>query len=210
MKAGTCELALTRIEGIAEGTGPTRPETADWVRRARTGDGEAFALLVGRYEHMVLRTARRLLGRMDQAQDAAQETFLRMHRYLARFDESRDLGPWLYRVVVNASRDIARRRPPAPLISLDEVRETQQAGTRGGAEEIEGVVSVAEQRRLVHAALQTLPDRERAAVVLRDIEGLSTSDVARILGSSEGTVRSQVSTARLKIKRFVEEQEQRR
>ena len=156
---------------------------------------------------MVLRTGLRLLGRMDQAQDAAQETFLRMHRYLARFDESRDLGPWLYRVVVNVCRDVARHRAPAALVPLDEVRETQRAGTRGGPEEIEGVVSLAEQRRLVRAALQTLPDKERAAIVLRDIEGLPTSDVARILGSSEGTVRSQVSTARLKIKRFVEAQE---
>ncbi len=207
VRAGTCELALTPIEGTAGGRGPTKPGTAEWIRRARTGDGEAFALLVGRYEHMVLRTALRLLGRMDQAQDAAQETFLRMHRYLARFDESRDLGPWLYRVVVNACRDIARRRAPAPLVSLDEVREAEQVGTRIGPEEIEGVVAIAEQRRLVQAALETLPDKERAAVVLRDIEGLSTSAVARILGSSEGTVRSQISTARLKIKRFVEGQE---
>jgi RNA polymerase sigma-70 factor (ECF subfamily) len=200
---------LTPIEGTAEGMCPTGPATAEWVRRARAGDGEAFALLVGRYEHMVLRTALRLLGRMDQAQDAAQETFLRMHRYLARFDESRDLGPWLYRVVVNACRDIARRRAPVPLLSLDEV-ETEPVGIRGGTEEIEDVVSRREQRRLVQAALDTLPIKERAAIVLRDIEGLPTSDVARILGSSEGTVRSQVSTARLKIKRFVEGQERRR
>jgi RNA polymerase sigma-70 factor (ECF subfamily) len=207
VKTGTCELALAPINATAGGRGPTRPEMAEWVRRARTGDGDAFALLVERYEHMVLRTALRLLGRLDQAQDAAQETFLRMHRYLGRFDESRDLGPWLYRVVVNACRDIARRGAPAPLLSLDDVRETEQAGTRVGPEEIESIVSTAEQRRLVQAALQTLPDKERAAVVLRDIEGLPTSDVARILGSSEGTVRSQVSTARLKIKRFVEGQE---
>jgi RNA polymerase sigma-70 factor (ECF subfamily) len=198
---------LTPIEGTAGGRGLTKPETAEWVRRARAGDGEAFALLVGRYERMVLRTAFRLLGRMDQAQDAAQETFLRMHRYLARFDESRELGPWLYRVVVNACRDAARRRARAPLFSLDEVTEAEQVDERGGPEEIENVVSLAEQRRLVQAALETLPDKERAAVVLRDIEGLPTSDVARILGSSEGTVRSQVSTARLKIKRFVEAQE---
>jgi DNA-directed RNA polymerase specialized sigma24 family protein len=117
VKAGTCELALTPIEGTAERRGATEPETAEWVRRARTGDGEAFALLLGRHEHMVLRTALRLLGRLDQAQDAAQETFLRMHKYLARFDESRDLGPWLYRIVVNACRDIARRRTPAPVVS---------------------------------------------------------------------------------------------
>jgi RNA polymerase sigma-70 factor (ECF subfamily) len=56
----------------------------------------------------------------------------------------------------------------------------------------------------VQAALRTLPEKERAAIVLRDIEGLPTADVARILGSSEGTVRSQISTGRLKIKRFIQ------
>ena len=65
-------------------------------------------------------------------------------------------------------------------------------------------VTLDEQRRLVQAALLTLPPREREAIVLRDIEGLDTEEVARILGSSAGTVRSQVSTARVKIKRYVE------
>lgn len=207
MRAETCELALTPTDATSEGRDASEPETAEWVRRAREGDGTAFGLLVERHERMVLRTALRLLGRLDQAQDAAQETFLRMHRYLARFDEARDLGPWLYRVVVNASRDIARRRASSRLLPLDAVREADRTASRGGPEEIESAVSRAEQRRLVQAALHTLPEKERAAVVLRDIEGLPTAEVARILGSSEGTVRSQVSTARLKIKRFVEGRE---
>ena len=208
-KAGTRELALTPIDATSDGKGRTEPQAAEWVRRARAGDGAAFGLLLDRYERMVLRTALRLLGQMDQAQDAAQETFLRMHRYFGRLDESRELGPWLYRVVVNACRDIARRRPAAPLLPLEKLRDAEQASTRGGPEEIEGAVSRAEQRRLVQEALDVLPVRERAAVVLRDIEGLSTAEVAQILGSSEGTVRSQVSTARVKIKRFVEAQRER-
>jgi len=200
---------LTPTDGTSDARGPTELQTAEWVRRARAGDQAAFGLLMGRYEHMVLRTALRLLGRMDDAQDAAQETFLRMHKYLGRFDESRDLGPWLYRVVVNASRDVARRRTPALVLPLGEVREAEHAATRVGPEEIEDAVSRGEQRRLVQAALDTLPEKERAAVVLRDIEGLPTSETARILGSSEGTVRSQVSTARLKIKRFVDGRQER-
>jgi RNA polymerase sigma-70 factor (ECF subfamily) len=210
VKAGTCELALTPIDATSEGRDPTEPETAEWVRRAREGDEAAFGHLVERHERMVLRTAFRFLGQMDQAQDAAQETFLRMYRYLDRFDESRDLGPWLYRVVVNACRDVARRRRSTRLVSLDDVQESEQTAMRSGPEEIERAVSRAEQRRVIQAALDTLPERERAAVVLRDIEGLTTAEVAQILGSSEGTVRSQVSTARLKIKRFVEGQERRR
>jgi RNA polymerase sigma-70 factor (ECF subfamily) len=111
-------------------------------------------------------------------------------------------------VVVNACHDVARGR--SRLVGLDEMRETPDPTGRFGPEEIEAAVSRAEQRRLVQAALQTLPERERAAIVLRDIEGLPTADVARILGSSEGTVRSQVCTGRLKIRHFVEQERERR
>lgn len=183
---------------------------ADAVQRARCGDEQAFAWLVERYERMVLRTALRMLGDMDQAQDAAQETFLRMHRYLGRFDTARELGPWLYRVTVNACHDVARRRSGTRLVSLEEVRETSDPTSRFGPEELERAVSQAEQRQLVQAALATLPEKERAAIVLRDIEGLPTAEVAQILASSEGTVRSQVCTGRLKIRRFIERERERR
>jgi RNA polymerase sigma-70 factor (ECF subfamily) len=184
---------------------PDRPlaaDAAEWVRRARAGDPQAFAVLVERHERMVLRTALRLLGRLDMAQDAAQDAFLRLHRHLARFDESRELGPWLYRVVVNVCRDVARRGHGARLVALSDVASLPSA--TDGAREREDAVARDEQRRLVQAALLTLPTREREAIVLRDIEGLPSEEVARILGSSAGTVRSQVSAARLKIKRYVE------
>ncbi len=178
---------------------PAEPETAEWVRRARAGDDDAFAFLVRRHERMVLRTALGLLGRLDAAEDAAQETFLRLHKYLHRFDEARELGPWLYRIVVNACRNLSRRQSRA--VSLEE---TGDLPAVGGAESVEQLAGGAWKRRLVEAALATLPAKERAAIVLRDIEGLPTSEVARILESSEGTVRSQISTGRLKIKRYVE------
>jgi RNA polymerase sigma-70 factor (ECF subfamily) len=153
---------------------------------------------------MVLRTALRLLGNREAAQDAAQEAFLRLHRYLRRFDESRELGPWLYRIVVNVCRDLGRRRGSAPLVALDAVPAAARAATEDGARALDEAIERSRQRSLVQAALLTLPERERAAIVLRDIEGLPTAEVARILGSSEGTVRSQISTGRLKIKRFVQ------
>jgi RNA polymerase sigma-70 factor, ECF subfamily len=178
------------------------PEAAEWVRRARAGDAQAFAVLVERHERMVLRTALRLLGRMDQAQDAAQDAFLRLHRHLGGFDESRELGPWLYRVVVNVCRDTARRGRGARLVGLEDAAALASPGE--GTHARDEAVALDEQRRMVQAALLTLPPREREAIVLRDIEGLDTEEVARILGSSAGTVRSQVSAARVKIKRYVE------
>lgn len=176
------------------------PETADWVRQARAGDSEAFASLVRLHERMVLRTAVRILGRLDDAEDAAQEVFLRMHKYLHRFDETRELGPWLYRIVVNACHNLAR--PGPRVVPLDETLPASGVC-------VEREVETTLQRRIVQEALASLPEKERAAIVLRDIEGLPTSEVARILGSSEGTVRSQISTGRVKIKRYVEGRERR-
>jgi RNA polymerase sigma-70 factor, ECF subfamily len=209
MGAETNERALTPIDLAADDEGRAEPATTVCVRLARAGDVTAFAELVGCHERMVLRTALRLLGAIDRAQDAAQETFLRMHRYLGRFDESRELGPWLYRTVVNVCHDLARRSPPSRHISIEELREAEHPTTRGGPDAIDALERE-QQRQLVQEALMTLPRKERAAIVLRDIEGRSTSDVARILGSSEGTVRSQISTARVKIKRFIEQKQESR
>jgi len=157
---------------------------------------------------MVLRTGLRLLGRLDLAQDAAQEAFLRLHRHLARFDASRELGPWLYRIVVNVCRDLSRRQRWPRLLGLEEAREVRSPDSDEAA--LQEAVVRNEQRRLVQAALRALSPREREAIVLRDLEGLSTSEVARVLGSSEGTVRSQISTGRLKIKQYVEAREKAR
>jgi RNA polymerase sigma-70 factor (ECF subfamily) len=192
------------IETRVEPRDSSETDEAAIVRRARAGDPSAFALLVERHTRPLLRTALRLLGRMDLAQDAVQETFMRVHRYLARFDESRPLAPWLYRVVVNVARDVGRRSSTPRLVPLDSLTEGQHPATRVEAGTLDEPLAREEQRRMVQAALLTLPAKERAAIVLRDIEGLSTREVAQALGSSEGTVRSQICTARLKIKRFIE------
>jgi RNA polymerase sigma-70 factor (ECF subfamily) len=194
------ELAL-RPGDLDEAASSDEVGMVDLVRRARRGDRDAFGRLISRYERMVFRTALRLLGRADAAQDAAQETFLRLFRYLDRFDESRELAPWLYRVVVNVCRDLGKKASAARLIPLDEIPEPQ--ASHGAQAQIEDTIHRAERLRMVQEALLNLPEKERAAVVLRDLEGWSTAEVARILGSSEGTVRSQVSTARVKIKRFI-------
>ena len=208
MEALTRELSLAPSDVPPESSGGPAAETAGWVERARRGDEEAFACLVERHERMVLRTGLRLLGRLDLAQDAAQEAFLRLHRHLARFDASRELGPWLYRIVVNVCRDLSRRQRWPRLLGLEEAQEVRSPDNDEAA--LQEAVVRSEQRRLVQAALRALSPREREAIVLRDLEGLSTSEVARVLGSSEGTVRSQISTGRLKIKQYVEAREKAR
>jgi len=171
-------------------------EVARLLRLAKSGDIAAFEGLLRIYEAQVARTALRLLGARQDAQDAAQEVFLRLYQRISQIDSAGNLSGWLYRVTVNASYDILRKRRGIGAVPLDEARLSIESST-------EAELGREQQRKLVAEALRTLPEKERAAVALRDIEGLSTREVAGILGSSEATVRSQISTARLKIRKFL-------
>lgn len=172
---------------------PETPE-AGLVSEAKAGNLEAFEQLMILHQRRVYATALRLLGDHEDAQDAVQEVFMRLYRHLGRFDEHRPLEPWLYRMTVNVCRDIGRKRQP-----LSEPLEDMCA--TGSDPHTE--VSLGQRSRILEAAIRRLPEKQRAALVLRDLEGLTTREVARILGSSEATVRSQVSTARLKIRKLM-------
>jgi RNA polymerase sigma-70 factor (ECF subfamily) len=189
----------------ADNSPPSADETRTrLILQARAGDRDAFEELMVMHEQLVYRTAWRLLGDREDARNASQEVFLRLHRFLHRYDPARPFEPWLYRLVVNACRDLQRRRPRLPLVPLDPPDPASPAPTAFTAPSQEAALAAAESRTLVAAALRQLSPKERAAVVLRDIEGLSANEVARILGSTAATVRSQASSARLKMRRFIE------
>ena len=173
------------------------------IRSAKAGDTASFEQIVTLHECLVLRVAQRILLNSEDAKDAAQEVFIRLHRTLDRFDEEKDLGPWLYRLTVNACRDILRRNRRN--VSLDSVDDA--LNERPNPEES---AAAAQQYRMVLDALRRLSPREREVVVLRDLEGRLTEEVAHILGSSETTVRSQLSTGRMKMKDYITAQLRRR
>jgi RNA polymerase sigma-70 factor (ECF subfamily) len=181
-------LAIPAMAGSLEGH--------EARQAAPAGDLAAFEALMRQHERLVLGTALRLLGNLADAQDASQEVFLKLYRNLGKVDPTACAG-WLYRVTVNVCHDLRRRRPEtAPVEEAAEVPE-------GGADP-QQKLSETERRRALAMSLRRLPEKERAALVLRDLEGLSTEEVARALGSSEATVRSQISKARVKVKGFVE------
>jgi RNA polymerase sigma-70 factor, ECF subfamily len=156
----------------------------------------AFEQLMRAYERPVLRLCLRMLRNPEDAQDAAQDAFLKIYRKMETLEKERSAAPWVYQIAANVCRDKLRaRRPAEPLDSID-------AWSRGALPD--AAAEREQERKMIADGLERLPEKERAALVLRDMEGLSTSDVARILGSSEGTVRSQISTARVKLKRFAE------
>jgi RNA polymerase sigma-70 factor, ECF subfamily len=168
-----------------------------WVRDGKAGDRASFDSLVQEHQGLVLRLAQRLLLNRADAQDAAQEVFMRLHRALDRFDDQRALQPWLYRATVNICHDLRRKRRKLVALELAGNVATRQAGP---VETLEA----AERAALLESALLSLGERERTAIVLRDLEGLSTTEVAEILGSAESTVRTQIASGRLKLKHWVE------
>jgi RNA polymerase sigma-70 factor (ECF subfamily) len=155
---------------------------------------QSFDQVVRQREAQVLRTAFRILGNWADAEDVAQEVFLRLHRHglvnKGGFANDAAAGGWLYRVTVNLCVD--RTRSARPSQELPDVASLDRSA--------EAAVLVEEKKQRLMAALATLPTKERAAVVLREIEGLSTAEVAAALGSSEVTVRSQISKALVRLR----------
>jgi RNA polymerase sigma-70 factor (ECF subfamily) len=182
---------------LSNGIGEEAAPIIHLVIRAQAGDREAFDQLMICHERKIVALAWRMLGNREEARDAAQETFLRVYRHLGKFDPDRDVSAWLYRIAVNVCRDFGRKRNHRESPADDEA-----INRRPSAEDIEGNAIVAQEKRLVLQALAELSEKERAAIVLRDLEGFETDEVARLLGSSPTTVRSQISKARMKLKIF--------
>jgi RNA polymerase sigma-70 factor (ECF subfamily) len=172
-------------------------EAARAIAAAKAGDLAAFEGLMRQHERLVLATAIRLLGKLEDAQDASQEVFLRLYRNLGKIEAVQNVPGWLYRVTVNVCHDMTRKRP-AP-VAMEAVPELADPGA-----DPQQSASQAERRRALQMSLRFLSEKERTAMVLRDLEGLSTGEVAQVLGSSEATVRSQISKARIKVRAFME------
>ena len=196
--------------GAAEGGGAAALSAL--AARARAGDAAAFERLMACTQHKVAATAWRLLGSREDARDATQESYLRAYKYLKSYRPAQDFHGWLYRITVNVCRDMLRARrgagaPPQATradAAFDELEEaTEWSHAQGG--DAERAALLAQQRVIVRRALAALPEKERTAVVLRDLEGLATEEVARLMNTRPATVRSQISTARVKLKVFCDQ-----
>jgi RNA polymerase sigma-70 factor (ECF subfamily) len=168
------------------------------VLRLRSGEVEAFAELMALTERRVLSVAWRILGDRHLAEDAAQETYLHVFRSLHRFRLGEPFEAWLIRIAVHVCYDLGRKRGPLPL-PMDTLETLEGNAAPMVAEE---AVLLNQRRALVRQALTSLPQAERAALVLRDLEGLTTEETARILGVRPVTIRTQVSSARAKVQAF--------
>jgi RNA polymerase sigma-70 factor (ECF subfamily) len=169
------------------------------VQRCRAGDLGAFEEIYRAHSPKLYSLACRMLGNATEAEDLLQEIFLAAHRKLDSFRGDAALGTWLYRLATNQCLDHLRSRAARSnqmTDALDDERALSDVGSRSIAER-----TVA--RMDLERALARLPDGARAAFVLHDIQGLEHREVAETLGIAEGTSKSQVHKARLRLRRLL-------
>jgi RNA polymerase sigma-70 factor (ECF subfamily) len=169
------------------------------VQRVQQGDKSAFDLLVLKYQHRVLKLVSRFISDATEAQDVAQEAFLKAYRALPSFRGDSAFYTWLYRIAINTAKNAlvsSRRRP----VDFDlDLQDPEQYDRQAKLKEIdtpEGVVLTEEIRKVVERAIQQLPEDLRTAIVLREIEGLSYEEIAEAMDCPVGTVRSRIFRAR--------------
>jgi RNA polymerase sigma-70 factor, ECF subfamily len=181
--------------------GESPSETDAFLARLRAGEAQAFEDMVKSYQHRVYGVALRMMGDRAEAEEVAQETFLRAHRALAEFRGDARLSTWLYAIasrlclnrLASGETRMARRRSDA----IDAL--PGRAGDEPG-----GDLERDEREVALHRAIAELPEERRMVVVLRDLEGLSYDEIAAALGLEPGTVRSRLHRARLDLKEKLE------
>jgi RNA polymerase sigma-70 factor, ECF subfamily len=161
------------------------------VVAAQAGDEGAFAALVRLHQRRAYAVARAIVLSHEDAEDAVQEGFLHAYKALDRFRPDQAFGAWLHRIVANAALDIARRRK---VRQAEELPETVASPFRDPAE-------AGDLRDRLRAALARLGERQRAVIVLHDIEGFKHAEIGETLGIPEGTARSDLHHARAQLRR---------
>ena len=179
-------------------------KTSDHVLLEETlaGDEDAFSELVRRYRNQITSYIYRMTNDYDGAVDLAQETFMRVYRAAGRYQTTHAFSTYIYRIATNLAISELRKRKRRRLVSLTGLlssEDGQEARDFDAPDErpLQDISLVdAEKRAVIKRAISTLPDKYRAPLVLRDVEGKSYDEIAAILSTSEGTVKSRINRAR--------------
>ena len=186
-------LAVLRSLPVSEVSSQVVSDAADeraWILAAQKGDQGAFGQLVRRHQRRAYAVARAIVLNHEDAEDAVQEAFLHAYRALDRFRPDQAFGAWLHRIVANAALDLTRRRK---VREADELPETVASPFRDPAESDD-------LRKRLRDALSELPPRQRAVIVLHDVEGYKHAEIGKMLGIPEGTARSDLHYARARLR----------
>ena len=174
------------------------------VQRSKEGDQEAFSVLVNKYKTKVFRLAFSLVHDRDVADDLAQEAFIKAYLSLPKFQHRSEFGTWLYRITVNQAKDYLRKKTKRKEVSLNGFAISQEEETLAPEKDREEE----RKRTILYRSLDELPEKYRLILALRDRQGFSYKEIAKILKISPGTVDSRLHRARemlrKKIRSFLE------
>ena len=193
MIATAASLPTRPSVGGARHVPDDRARERELVLSAQRGSREAFAELVRAHQRRAYAVARAIVLDHHDAEDAVQEGFLHAFRALARFRAGEPFGAWMHRIVANAALDLQRRRKVRTAGTLPE---TIALPFHDPAESDE-------LRRRLIAALEQLGERQRAVIVLHDVEGFRHAEIGEMLGIPEGTARSDLHHARATLRRLL-------
>jgi RNA polymerase sigma-70 factor, ECF subfamily len=181
------------------------------VRRVQRGDKGAFDALVLKYQHKLVKLVMRYVRNPAEAEDIAQEAFIKAYRALPQFRGDSAFYTWLYRIAINTAKNAVVSRDRSPIEynvdrnSTDSDESYDMQGRMKDSETPEGLVLTDEIRSTVNGAIAALPEDLRTAIVLRELEGLSYEEIAEAMACPVGTVRSRIFRAREAIDRRLRE-----
>ena len=178
------------------------------VQRAQRGDLRAFDLLVLKYQGRIAALISRYVSDAGEVEDVTQEAFIKAYRALGKFRGDSAFYTWLYRIAANAAKNhlVARHRRPGADATIEDAEGFDEGGLLSESASPEALAMGGELAEAVESALNALPDELKAALVLREFDGLSYDDIADVLGCPVGTVRSRIFRAREAIDQRVKEQ----
>ncbi len=182
----------------------TEPGDDELMARSAGGDGEAFRLLVLRWERPLYAFLHRMTGSREDAQDLGQETFLRLHRQAERYRAEGRFKSWLFRIAGNLARSRARRRKILTWVGLDGAAQDVPIEHEAVDERLERE----DRKRVVREALAGLPDRQREAVILRRWEEMSPPEIAETMGISVSAVDALLHRAAGTLRRTLSRKEE--
>jgi RNA polymerase sigma-70 factor (ECF subfamily) len=168
---------------------------SDLVARSAGGDAAAFQALVERHRSMVYRVAYQFAGNHHDAEDIAQEVFIKVYRSLDRFRQDAQMTSWLYRIVMNACIDHRRRQRPAAVAAFGDEAEQRMLNTPEETPDPEDRAYAGELGEVLESEIARLPQGQRMVFIMRHHHGLKLSEIADALGLAEGTVKRQLHAA---------------
>ena len=179
------------------------------VKRVQRGDKTAFDLLVRKYQHKVVKLVLRYVRNPAEAEDIAQEAFIKAYRALPQFRGDSAFYTWMYRIAINTAKNSLASRDRSPIaydLDLTVPEESHSVQTKlQDPDTPEGMALTEEIRQIVNSAIEALPEELKTAIVLRELDGLSYEEIAAAMECPVGTVRSRIFRAREAIDKRLRE-----